>query len=178
MSYLSKFLTPTCLPGLLMPHPSSGLEAGSVWTKFTMETPAHLTASHQLFLISPAVIHHLIDPPENLREAYSLTSALELCLSWLPKKDLGPRIGKLENSWGTNAASLTLPCYMISSLALSAHLHIPFSLWEWAFSAPPLTWWSRACCSPGATEAPTFSNMTQLVSHCQKSQGETPINHG
>ena len=113
-----------------------------------------------------------------LTEAYSLTSALEPCLSWLPKKDLGPRIGKLENSWGTSAASLTPPGYMISSFALSVHLHMTFSLWESAFSAPPLTWWSRACSSPGATEAPTLSNMTQLVSRCQKSQGETPINHG
>lgn len=103
---------------------------------------------------------HLTAPPEFLEKPTSLISFSVPSISWLQRgwnQELGSWKGIGESSF---SCSLTLSCYTFS---LSAHL-LHFSLWVPAFSASPLTWCNRACSSPGATEALTFSTMTQLKS--------------
>lgn len=79
-------------------------------------------------------------------------------------------VGKLLGNQDSFSCSLALLCCMFALFPLSA---LQFSLWEPAFSAPPLTWWSRAW----GYRSSHFQHHYPASVLLPKSQGKTPVNH-
>lgn len=161
-AHLSEFLAPTCLPGLLTPYPGSGLGTGSVWTQLPHGDPCALDCQPSAVTCISNRDLPPASPSWTLREAYSLTSSSVPSISWL-QKDLGPRIRKLESYWGIKTASLAL--LLSFAVCLLSFLSLHFSFLSGNQLSLLLHWHGGV--GPGATEAPTFSTITQLVSYCR-----------